>query len=230
MIWNDQYQRYSKIWGDNPSELARMAMIHLQEKSGGTNNLNILDAACGYGRDTFYLYRKLGCRVTGVDISEKAIQMADSSLSSSHEGFLQFIKADFLELLSLEFDILFASNFYHLLDRPKRSRFLNTVREKLKPGGRLFLSTHSVRDPQLFGKGAPHTAEPNAFYYKKTYRHFSTAEDIQKDFNFLEILELFEHEYLEARQNREPHHHISWILMGRQVNKLELTLASGVDN
>jgi SAM-dependent methyltransferase len=59
MTWNDQYERYSKIWGDRPSELAVVVVSYLRNKAIKTESLTILDVACGYGRDTFYLHQKL---------------------------------------------------------------------------------------------------------------------------------------------------------------------------
>ena len=219
MTWNDQYERYSKIWGDSPSELAVMVVSYLRNKTIKTESLTILDVACGYGRDTFYLHHKLGCRVTGIDISSNAIEIANSSLSDAHNGFVQFIRNNFMEFLLLKFDILFISKLYHLLDQQERNLFLKKVKENLNPNGLLFLSTHSIRDPQLYGKGIPHPSEPDSFYYNKIYRHFSSAKTLQKEFNFLEIKKLFEHEYLESREDGYPHHHISWMLTGKRLQK-----------
>ncbi len=215
MFWNDQYERCNKIWGDRPSELAFMAVSYLDKTAIKTESLSVLDVACGYGRNTFYLHERLGCRVTGVDISLEAIRMADASLSDAQKGVLQFIHGNFMDFQARQFDVLFVSNFYHLLDRQERNRFLGKVVETLKPNGRLFLSTHSIRDPQLYGKGIPHPAEPHTYYHKEIYRHFSSAETMGKDFHSLEIERLFEHEYLEPRKEMEPHHHISWILVGK---------------
>lgn len=212
--WNDRYERYSRLWGDDPSELALKAVLYLRDNTAETKSLNILDVACGYGRDTFYIHEKLGCRVTGVDISSKAILMAESSLSPLEKRYIQFLQGGFLELSVGTFDVLFVSKFFHLLDRSERSRFLEKVMAILKPNGLLFLSTHSIRDPQLYGKGVPHPSEPDTFYNDNTYCHFTSTREMHQYFQFLKIEQLYEYEYLEPRRDGKPHHHISWILIG----------------
>lgn len=214
--WNDRYERYNKIWGDLPSELALMAVSYFQESLTKTESLSILDVACGYGRDTFYLHQKLECRVTGVDISSQAIDMARASLSGPYAGFVQFFQIDFMDFPLSQFDVLFVCNFYHLLDRQQRDRFLNKVAHCLKPNGLLFLSTHSVRDPQLYGKGLAHPSDPDTFCNDGIYRHFSTGKDMRRDFTFLQIDSLYEHAYVESRGDGAAHHHISWMLVARQ--------------
>ena len=86
----------------------------------------------------------------------------------------------------------------------------------LKPGGLLFLSTLSVRDPEHYGKGSPVPGEPNSFV-DKVYLHLFAREELMHDFGFLEIKELYEHEYAEPRATGEAHHHILWILNGECI-------------
>jgi len=84
----------------------------------------------------------------------------------------------------------------------------------LKPNGLLFLSTLSTRDPEHSEKGTPISGEINSFV-DNVYLHLCERSELEEDFSFLKIEELYEHEYFEPRATGETHHHISWILVSR---------------
>jgi hypothetical protein len=50
-------------------------------------------------------------------------------------------------------------------------------------------------------------------FINNKYLHFCTKEELEDDFQFLSIKELYEHRYDEPRACGETHHHISWILI-----------------
>ena len=77
----------------------------------------------------------------------------------------------------------------------------------------LFLSALSTNDPEHFGKGEQVPDDENSFRDEK-FLHFCTREELKRDFGFLTIKELYEHEYYEPHSNGETHHHISWLLLG----------------
>jgi hypothetical protein len=95
----------------------------------------------------------------------------------------------------------------------ERNALRNTIEKRLKPGGMLFLSMLSPSDPEHFGKGKRIENEDNSFQDER-FLHFCTREELERDFSFLNIEELFEHEYYESRSNGEVHHHILWLLLG----------------
>jgi hypothetical protein len=111
------------------------------------------------------------------------------------------------------YDIILASSLYQILKPEERDKLRETVKRCLKQNGLLFLSTLSVQDPQHFGQGTPIENDPNSFQQEK-FVHFSTREELEKDFDFLNISALFEREYIEPRFSGNDHHHISWILIG----------------
>jgi hypothetical protein len=123
---------------------------------------------------------------------------------------LEFLSFDFSHVLD-KFDIIFASNLYQLLKQDERSKLRSTVERCLDKGGSLFLSTLSVHDPQLFGQGQK-LDEENSFRAEK-YHHFCTRQELEMEFNFLNIGALFEREYREAHTSGELHSHISWIML-----------------
>jgi SAM-dependent methyltransferase len=213
MTWDNIYRNQQHVWGNRPSALASFACHYLQRVKPSGKVIDILDLGCGYGRDATYLARNIDCRILGIDNSGEAIEMAKKELSADLESRIRFQCGDFRQVPEGKFQIVFASNFYHLLKMKERQAFRNTIKRSLKPGGMLFLSTLSPSDPEHFGKGKPVEDEDNSFQDQR-FLHFCTREELERDFNYLIIEELSEHEYYEPRSNGEVHHHILWILLG----------------
>jgi cyclopropane fatty-acyl-phospholipid synthase-like methyltransferase len=213
MTWDNIYRNQQHIWGDRPSALADFTCHYLQGVKSSDKTIDILDLGCGYGRDATYLALNINCRILGIDNSVEAIEMAKKELPADLESRIRFQCGDFRQVPEGKFEIVFASNFYHLLKMKERQAFRNTIKRSLKSGGMLFLSTLSPRDPEHFGKGKPVDNEENS-YQDQRFLHFCTREEMETDFSFLTIKELSEHEYYEPRSNGDVHHHILWILRG----------------
>jgi len=210
MNWDEKYRGNNRIWGNDPSELAPIAVAYLQRHTLG-QDLSILDIGCGYGRDTTYFANHLKGKFVGIDSSREAINMAKSMRQAATN--IEFRCHSFAKVDGEEYDVVFASNLYLLLKSDERAALRETISKLLKPEGCLFLGALSTNDPQEYGKGTPVPGEPNSFK-GKSYRHFCTREELLEDFGFLEIKVLYEHEYDEPRAKGDPHHHISWILIG----------------
>jgi SAM-dependent methyltransferase len=212
MHWESAYQTGGQIWGEKPSELAVFACRYLIASGQGGNKVSILDIGCGYGRDSVFLSRNLGCSILGIDNAAEAIEMA-RKVPAGESTDVRFECLDFKQIAGKEFDVVFASNLYQILDIADRNCLRDKIRLCLKQKGKLFLSTLSTTDPEHFGKGTRVQGEDNS-YIEDKFLHFCTREELERDFGFLEINELCEHEYDELRSNRVTHHHISWMLFG----------------
>jgi SAM-dependent methyltransferase len=213
MTWDNTYRNHKQVWGDKPSELATFACNYLQGIKPSCKDVEILDLGCGYGRDAIYLARNTEGNVLGIDNSSEAIEMARKALADDLESRARLECCDFRQMADGKFDIIFVSNFYQLLKAEERNALRNIIKKKLKPGGTLFLSAFSTGDPEHFGKGKRIDSEDNSFHDER-FLHFCTREELERDFNFLTIKELVEHEYCEPRSNGEIHHHVLWLLLG----------------
>ena len=211
-FWDKEYENNLHIWGYSPSELAIIAVRYLKSCRSGDKNLSILDIGCGYGRDCIYLAKHLDCCVFGIDTSQKAIEILKNSIADPYTKKIRFECCDFMDIDPDKYDIVFASNLHQILQRSQREEFRIKVAELLKPGGLLFLNNLSTNDPEEYGKGEPCPDECNSVINNK-YLHFCTKEELEEDFQFLSIKELYEHRYDEPRAHGETHHHISWILI-----------------
>ena len=213
MYWDNHYENNGRLWGETPSILALAAVEYLQKHGLSERMPTALDIGCGYGRDALYLAGNIRCTVLGVDLSEKAIALAKRNCRDSR---IMFRCCGFTELEeSKEYDAVFLSNFYQLLKKDERAELRRTIDKVLKPNGLLFLSTLSTRDPEHSGKGTPVSGEINSFV-DNVYLHLCERSELEEDFSFFKIKELYEHEYFEPRATGETHHHISWILVGKQ--------------
>ena len=171
----------------------------------------------GYGRDALHLSKHFQCNIFGVDKSQEAIRIAVDACSKEGNGKIQFQCGDFsLIPTDTKYDIVFASNLYQLLRSGERAQFRDITKTILNPGGLTILSTLSTSDLEHYGKGTPVANETNSFIDKK-YLHLCNREELERDFYYLTIRALLEHEYDESRATGETHHHISWLLVGQYL-------------
>ncbi len=214
-FWEKEYKNNLRIWGDRPSELSVIAVKYLKSHLSGEKYLRILDIGCGYGRDCLYLAKHLDYCVFGIDTSQKAIEILKNSIVDPYTKAIQFKCCDFMDLEG-KYDTVFASNLYQILQKRQREELRKKIACILKPRGLLFLNNLSTNDPEEYGKGEPCRDEQNSFINSK-YLHFCTREELERDFRFLSIKELYEHRYDEPRAGGNTHHHISWILIAEEA-------------
>jgi SAM-dependent methyltransferase len=224
--WERRYaSAEERLWGDDPSELARLAVARL--RAYASRDLTLLDVGCGYGRDTMYLATELGCRALGIDGSPAAIATARSNLLAAvrtqgeNAPAVDYLTGDFAEVISegrhgVPYDIVYCCNLYHLLGPIGRRELAAALAAAARPGGLLYLSTLSPRDAQHYAVGEPVAGEERS-WVNGVYLHFCTAEELSRDFAAFEILDLDERSYVEPLANGRVHHHTSWFLEGRRL-------------
>ncbi len=113
------------------------------ELLGDISNKEILHLQCHFGQDSISLAR-LGAKVTGIDLSDKAIERA-KDLSEKSKIKVDFLVSDVYELpnnLDQKFDIVFTS--YGVIGwLPDLDKWAKVISHFLKPGGKLiFVEFH----------------------------------------------------------------------------------------
>jgi 2-polyprenyl-3-methyl-5-hydroxy-6-metoxy-1,4-benzoquinol methylase len=221
--WEKRYVTDGRLWGDGPSELARLAVARLRPAVAGASDadaapLTLIDVGCGYGRDSRYLAAELGCRVLGLDPSPAAVAAARKARRPGLD--VEYLAGDAASLAddaarAGRFDVTFACNVYHLLSPGGRREFAAALAALVRPGGLLFLSTLSPRDPQHYAVGEPVLGEERS-WVERVYLHFCTAAELEADFAAFEVLDLEERSYDEHNANGVVHRHASWFLEGRR--------------
>jgi SAM-dependent methyltransferase len=221
--WEQRYAAEGRLWGDGPSELARLAVARLRPavavaERGDGAGLSILDVGCGYGRDSRYLAAELGVRVLGLDPSPTAVATAHRAARSALE--VDYLVGDAAWLAGEDghpgrYDVAFAANVYHLLSPGGRRDFAAALAALVCPGGLLFLSTLSPRDAQHYAVGEPVRGEQRS-WVENVYLHFCSAQELEADFAAFTVLDLEERRYEEHNAGGVVHHHTSWFLEGRR--------------
>lgn len=116
-----------------------------QELLGELKGKKILHLQCHFGQDTISL-QKLGANVTGVDLSDKAINYA-KEIAKELNAKAEFICCDIYDLpnhLHQKFDLVFTS--YGVIGwLPDLDKWANIISHFLKPEGKLvFVEFHPV--------------------------------------------------------------------------------------
>jgi len=214
--WDARYAVDGRLWGDGPSELARLAVARLRPHA--SPELAVLDVGCGYGRDTRYIAAELHCRALGIDPSPRAVATAQKSRSAGLD--VEFEAGDAASLAARpgqagSWDVVYACNVYHLMGPDARRAFVAALAALARPGGLLFLSTLSPRDAQHYAVGEPVPGEERS-WIEHVYLHFCTAEELEADLGAFELLDLEERSYDEHNAGGVVHRHASWFLEGRR--------------
>jgi SAM-dependent methyltransferase len=125
------------------------AFEHLA-KAGGLVG-SVLDAGCGTGEHVL-LAASLGLDVVGVDLSEKAIELAMAK--ATERGVkARFLMADALHLVDLgqQFETVLDCGLFHVLDDGERESYVDSLVEVVLPGGRCHMLCFSDRQPGDWG-------------------------------------------------------------------------------
>lgn len=140
---------YESLYAHRDDREARQLSRLIMDRFPPSAFPNVLDLACGRGRHSLNLAR-LGYRVTGVDLSPRAISIA-TERALSEELSAEFLIRDMCHPLPDRFDgivNLFTSFGYSESEEENRSALLS-MRQMLRPGGFLvidYLNAGWVRD------------------------------------------------------------------------------------
>jgi cyclopropane fatty-acyl-phospholipid synthase-like methyltransferase len=145
----DRSRFESAYAGQAPWDIGRpqKPFIEVAERITGS----VLDAGCGTG-DTALFFAERGCRVTGIDFIEEAINRARRK--AAERGVpATFLVKDALTLKDWgeRFDNAIDSGLFHVFSDDDRLRYVEGLAAVLKPGGRLFLMCFSDEEPGTQG-------------------------------------------------------------------------------
>lgn len=140
--WNMRTEAHlNSAFYDNDSFVAGRSSLNEIELDllGDLEGKNVLHLQCHFGQDTISLTR-FGARATGVDLSDKAIEIA-RDLAEKTESDAEFVCCDIYDLpdhLLGQFDLVFTS--YGTIGwLPDLDRWASVIRHFLKPGGQFLL-------------------------------------------------------------------------------------------
>lgn len=137
--WN---KFYKKKMISKESTFARFTYKKIENK-----NDKILDIGCGNGRDSFFFNQK-GYDVTGIDISQKAIQKNSSTKNKN----ITFKKFDIgKDKVIGKFEIIYCRFFLHTVDNLLEKKLIKLIKNSKKKGTIIFFEFRNFKD-KIFGK------------------------------------------------------------------------------
>lgn len=169
--WDELYE------GDVPWDIGRPQRPFVDAAERGEIDGDVLDVGCGTGTLARYLAAR-GYHVTGVDVSERAIDRArEASRGDERDLDVTYRVGDVLELDGDlgPFGTVVDSGAFHVFEPERRREYAEAVASVLELGGRLFV--HG------FGDGAPTDWGPVPF------TEADVAESFDDGWRVLEVRE-----------------------------------------
>lgn len=123
-----------------PGSLLRMNEV-MMEAAGIKSTDKVLDAGCGVGGSSIFLASILGCRVTGITLSERQVEQATNNAKQKEVSDLVDFRAMnycATNFPDASFDIVWGCESICYADN--KEHFIREAYRLLKPGGRLVVA------------------------------------------------------------------------------------------
>jgi ubiquinone/menaquinone biosynthesis C-methylase UbiE len=169
----DPYRRIASVYDALVEPAARSLREVGLRACPPQDDLAILDIGCGTGTQ-LTLYRRPGCRLTGVDLSPAMVERARRKLGDSAE--IRCGDATHLDLPDAAFDLVMLVTVLHEVRPDLRPAILAECRRVVKPDGRvLVLDYHG--GPYAFPRGWLWRLPIVALELMAGRRHFANYRD-----------------------------------------------------
>lgn len=194
-FWEDKFQKIGLLWSFEPSNSAIFAS-DLFAKNGAHK---ILIPGVGYGRNA-RTFVENGFEVTGIEISETAIQLArENGLDFPiYHGSVNRMPFD-----KVEYDGIFCYALLHLFNQNDRRQFLRNCYNQLREGGIMVFAVVS-KEYKMYGKGK--LVSNDRFWIEKGLTlFFYDSATIEKEFAPFGLVEYRQiDEPVKHMENEEP--------------------------
>ena len=147
--YRDMHARNIAVSGENPEYFAEYKIKDVARElaaAGVPASIKLLDFGCGIGGSMPYFRQHLpGAAVTGLDVSEKSLDIArerfpDAATYLAFDGMA-------LPFADESFDVVFTACVFHHIPAEQHVALLAEIRRVLKPGGHFFIFEHNPRNP-----------------------------------------------------------------------------------
>ncbi|PKV76224.1 class I SAM-dependent methyltransferase [Pontibacter ramchanderi] len=144
-FWESSFKEKETMWGFEPADSA-LAALDLFKENGLTK---ILIPGFGYGRNA-KAFVDAGCEVTGIEISETAIALAQKHFGAHAKVYHGAVGS--MPFNQEVYDGIFCYALIHLLDEQGRIKLLADCYNQLRPNGYMVFVAISKNDA-AYGKG-----------------------------------------------------------------------------
>lgn len=145
--WDEAYE------SDVPWDIGRPQPAFIRLAEAGWVEDDVLDVGCGTGTLTRFLAAR-GHRVTGIDISTRAIERAQEAHGTDERDLdVEFRVGDVLALDGEDgpYATVVDSGTFHVFERRRRSEYADAIGSVLAPGGRAFVLAFGEYAPADWG-------------------------------------------------------------------------------
>lgn len=180
-FWEKNFIEKHEMWGFEPSHSTLLAKALFAEK--GVKN--VLVPGIGYGRNA-QVFIENGMTVTGIEISETAIEMARKHYGKEmiiHHGAVNEMPFD-----ANLYDGIFCYALIHLLDEKERKKLINDCYNQLVEGGYMIFTAVTKEAPN-YGKGK-FISEDRFEFYKGAKIFYFDKISVQAEFEGVGLLEI----------------------------------------
>ena len=137
----------------NLAEALRNLNAKVAELAEVSKDSRVLDAGCGVGGTAIYMAKHFGCKVTGISITERQIELAkENAKKEGVDQLVDFQSQNFMQTTFPDesFDVIIGMESICYAE-PKID-FLKEAKRLLKPGGRLVLAENLQGKEELSDK------------------------------------------------------------------------------
>lgn len=137
--WDREYRNSKLLTKENKPQSDVVKFTKFLKKAGHNPEPRMLDLGCGTGRNSFY-FAELGAKVTGVEISQTALKLAEENASKAglHIEYMKRSIGDTFPFENECFDIALDVTSSNSLSEAERDIFLIETHRTLKSGGYFF--------------------------------------------------------------------------------------------
>jgi Methyltransferase domain len=182
-FWEKNFIEKQEMWGFEPAQSALLTKDFFIEKAVK----NILIPGIGYGRNAS-IFRDNGIAVTGIEISQTAIDMARKHYGSDmtiYHGSVTDMPFD-----TYLYDGIFCYGLIHLLDSRERTKLILDCYNQLSEGGYMVFTAISKQAP-TYGKGKYISKDRYEIHAGAKVFFYDTAS-IQAEFDKVGLFEIIE--------------------------------------
>lgn len=182
-FWESAFHERQLMWGHAPAASASAALDTLA-RAGAES---VLIPGIGYGRNARPFLER-GMSVTGIEISETAIELARSQLGLEIPIFHGSVTE--MPFDRRRYDGIFCYALAHLLDARGREKLIRDCYDQLEPGGHMIFTVISKKAP-MYGQG-PRLGEDWYERLPGLPMYFYDADSVRREFGAYGLVELAE--------------------------------------
>ena len=154
-LWLDETMTYSSAFYQHPdaslaeAQNAKYDRI-IKELEIGPND-RVLEIGCGWGGFAEYAASTTGCHVTGITLSAEQAKFATERLAKAGLADRTEIRIEDYRDTKGSYDRIVSIEMFEAVGQENWPRYFETVRDRLKSGGRAMIQTITIEDHRFEG-------------------------------------------------------------------------------